>query len=226
MHMSRRQIKNWIAYPEGVEEGLNDTNRMELKVVAESLCNRLFDIIKNVLPDNEKDQMLRFRLRKTLRDTLEHFSRLPGMGNEVHELLNTKPWPTNLTKDAMCRVYLLIAGYTRDVLDRWVYIRRDYRLETEEEPEPGEGNRVVKNADVRIIKSSCQNMCKHTLNYDNTGNSFLKKDPKMETAEPFSTDEDECVKARPSSTSTPKVPSWTPKDTPRAGQDLAGPRKN
>ena len=69
------------------------------------------------------------------------------MGNEVHELLNSKPWPTNLTKDAMRRVYLSIAGYTRDVPDRWVYIRRDYRLETEEEPEPGEGNRVVKNAE-------------------------------------------------------------------------------
>ena len=72
MHMSKRQIKNLIAYREGVEQGINDRNRMELKVVDESLRNRLFDIIKNVLPDNEKDQMLRFRLKKTLRDTLEH----------------------------------------------------------------------------------------------------------------------------------------------------------
>ena len=70
--MSKRQIKNWIAYWEGVEQGINDKNRMELKVVAESLRNRLFDIIKNVLPDDEKDQMLRFRLKKILRDTLEH----------------------------------------------------------------------------------------------------------------------------------------------------------
>ena len=53
-------------------------------------------------------------------------------------------------------------------------------------------------------------------------NAFLKKDPKMETAEPFSTDEDE---AGPLSTSTPKVPSWTPKDSPRTGQGLAGPKQ-
>ena len=175
MNMSRRQIKNWLAYREGIEQGINDTNRIELKKVANSLRNRLFDIIKNI-----------------------------------------HPWPTALTKDAMRWVYLIIAGYTRD---RWVYIRRDYRLENEQDPEPGDGGRLVKNADVKIVKCSCQNPCKHTLNYYNTGNCFLNKDPRTaETVEPFSTDEDESVKAGPSSTSTPK-------ETPHAGQGLGGPKQ-
>ena len=50
MNMSRRQIKNWLAYREGIEQGINDTNRIELKKVANSLRNRLFDIIKNIHP--------------------------------------------------------------------------------------------------------------------------------------------------------------------------------
>ena len=62
----------------------------------------------------------------------------------------------------MRRVYLLIAGYCRDVPEKWVYIQRDCRLENKPEPEPGAGGLVVKNADVKVVKRSC----KHTLNYD------------------------------------------------------------
>ena len=65
--------------------------------------------------DSDKEKKLQFRLKKVLRDTLEHIARLPGMGTEVDEILKIHPWPTALTKDAMRRVYLLIAGYCRDV---------------------------------------------------------------------------------------------------------------
>ena len=41
INMTRSQIKNWIAYREGVEQGINDRNRMEMKQIAESLRNRL-----------------------------------------------------------------------------------------------------------------------------------------------------------------------------------------
>ena len=98
MDMSKCQIKNWLAYREGVEQGINDTNQIELKKVAESLRNRMFNIIKNVLPNDDKDRRLRFRLKKNLRHPLEHNSRLPGMGKEVHDILNIHPWPTALTK--------------------------------------------------------------------------------------------------------------------------------
>ena len=162
---------------------------------------------------------LRSRLKKNLRDTLEHISCLPGVGKEVDDLLNIHHWPTVLSKDAM----FIIAEYTRDVPTRWVYIRRDYRLETKEEPDPRAGGRVVKNADVKIIKSSCKNSSENT--YDASGNCFLNKNPnKVETAEPFSTDEEnEFGKAGPSSTSTPKEAlKETPKEKPRASQGLAG----
>ena len=226
INMTRSQIKNWIAYREGVEQGINDKNRMEMKQIAESLRNRLYDIIKNVLPNDEKEMRLRFRLKKSLRDTLEHISRLPGIGREVDDLLNIHPRPTALSKDAIRRIYLIIAEFTRDVPTRWVYIRRDYRLENEEEPQPGAGGRVVKNADVKIVKSSCKNPCHNT--YDASGNCFLNKNPnKVETAEPFSTDrEDDFGKTGPSSTSTPKeAPKETSNDKPHAGQGLAGPKQ-
>ena len=99
--MTKKQIKNWITYREGVEQVINDRNRMEMKKVAESLRNHLFDVIKNILPNAEKEMRLRSRLRKCLWDTLEHISRLPGIGREVDDLLNIHPWPTALTKDAM-----------------------------------------------------------------------------------------------------------------------------
>ena len=189
VNMTRRQIKNWITYREGVEQGINDRNWMEMKQIAESLRNRLYDIIKNVLPNDEKEMRLRFQLKKSLRDTLEHISRLPGIGREVDDLLNVHPWPTALSKDAMRHIYLIIAEFTRDVPTRWVYIRRNYRLENEEEPLPGAAEgRVVKNADVKIVKSSCKMPQCHDA-YDNGGNCFLNKNPnKVETAEPFSTD--------------------------------------
>jgi hypothetical protein len=109
---------------------------------------------------------------------LEHIACLPGMGTEVDEILKIHPWPTTLTKDAMRRVYLLIAGYCRDIPEKWVYIRRDYRLEDEPEVDPRAGELVVKNADVKIVKQSCI----HTLNtrgntnqYDTSGNCFYAK---------------------------------------------------
>ena len=203
---------------------------MEMKKVAESLRNRLFDVIKNILPNAEKEMRLRSRLRKCLWDTLEHISRLPGIGREVDDLLNIHPWPTALSKDAMRRIYIIIAEFARDVPTRWVYIRRDYRLENEDVPQPGAGVRVVKNADVKIVNSSCKKPCQNPLGfescrsnkYDSSGNCFLNKKPsKVETAESFSTDEeDDLQKAAPSSTSTPKE---APKDNPRADRGQAGP---
>ena len=166
--MSKRQIKGWLTYREGVEQEINNSNRIELKKVAKSLRNQMFDIIKNVLPDDDKDRKLRFWLKKKLRDTLEHIACLPGMDTEVNDILKIHPWPSALTKDAMRRVYLLIAGYCQDVPEKWVYIQRDYRLENKPEPEPGAGGLVVKNADVKVVKRPR----KHTLNYDTSGNFF------------------------------------------------------
>ena len=56
--MIKRQIKNWLAYRKGVEQEINDTNRIELKQVAEDLHNRMFEIIKHVLPDSVKEKKL------------------------------------------------------------------------------------------------------------------------------------------------------------------------
>ena len=79
---------------------------------------------------------------------------------------------------------------------------------------------MVKNADVKIVRSSCKNICQHTLNYDTSGNCFLNKDPRnTETAESFSTDKDENERADPSSTSTPN-------ETQCAGQGLGGQKQS
>ena len=58
VEMTKRQIKNWLAYRKGVEQEINDTNRIELKQVAEDLRNRMFEIIKHVLPDSVKEKKL------------------------------------------------------------------------------------------------------------------------------------------------------------------------
>ena len=191
--------------------------------MAEDLRNRMFEIIKHVLPDtvtandSDKEKKLQFRLKKVLRDTLEHIARLPGMGTEVDEILKIHPWPTALTKDAMRRVYLLIAGYCRDVPETWVYIRRDYRLEGEPEVDPRAGELVVKNSDVKIFKQSCihtLNTRENTNQYDTSGHCFLRQNlatqaqhvktlGTIEMVDPFSTDKSESC-GNPMHTSTPK----------------------
>jgi hypothetical protein len=84
----------------------------------------------------------------------------PGMGEEVDKILRVRPWPEALSNNAMRRVYLILAGYVQDVPERWVYIRRDYKLEDEPHVDPKAGERVVKNSDVKVVSRSCI----HTLN--------------------------------------------------------------
>jgi hypothetical protein len=204
VEMTKKQIKNWLAYRQGVENEISRTNRVELIQVATDLRNKLFEIIRYILPDQAKEIKLRLKLRKALRDTLEHIARLPGMSEEVDEILRVHPWPEALTNDAMRRVYVIIAGYVQDVPEKWVYIRRDYRLEDEPATDPRAGVRVIKNSDVKVVSRSCV----HTLNkLYATGVKDTKcphghsKD--CEVVDPFSTDESD-GEGRPAHTSTPK----------------------
>ena len=204
VEMTKKQIKNWLAYRQGVENEISRTNRVELIQVATDLRNKLFEIIRYILPDQAKEIKLRLKLRKALRDTLEHIARLPGMSEEVDEILRVHPWPEALTNDAMRRVYVIIAGYVQDVPEKWVYIRRDYRLEDEPATDPRAGERVIKNSDVKVVSRSCV----HTLNkLYATGVKDAKcphghsKD--CEVVDPFSTDESD-GEGRPAHTSTPK----------------------
>ena len=158
--MSKKQIKDWLTYRTSVENEISRTNKIELKQVATDLRDTFFKIILRILPDDAKEKKLRLILKKVLWDTLDHIARLPGMGEEIDKILRVRPWPEALSNNAMRRVYLILAGYVQDVPEKWVYIRRDYKLEDEPHVDPKAGERVVKNSDVKVVSRSCI----HTLN--------------------------------------------------------------
>ena len=198
--MTKKQIKNWLAYRTSVENEISETNRKELKQVATDLRDTFFKIVLRVLPDEAKEKKLRMILKKAIWDNLNHIARLPGMGEEIDKILRVRPWPEALTNKAMRRVYLIIAGYVQDIPEKWVYIRRDYKLEDEPHVDPNAGERVVKNSDVKVVSRSCI----HTQNTENKCTHGAGADVRFK-----SLDESEEGGA-PLHTSTPKQPEPEP----------------
>ena len=78
--MTTLQIRQWVILRQKIEQDKIETNRRELREVAMSLRNALFGIIREILPDEAKDQEKRARIGVKLRYTLEHINKLPGIG--------------------------------------------------------------------------------------------------------------------------------------------------